>query len=182
MSYQIGGKRFPWWSRFFRDPRGIEPREVSEAPVLPVAILNTKGAETLAAFSETAFVALAAGLPGNPILWTFEDGRAATSMLPSDYEWHIHQFGVLASNPVYVTKWKRWRASGAVGENGILTTAGVKMVTQYPVAATIPGGVASEGTYDWWFPFGGGIYLSATGAPSTGNVTACAIGYRRDLV
>lgn len=182
MPYQIGDKRFPWFARFFRDPGGQEPREISKAPVQTTVVLNTKGSDTLAAFSETAFVNVAAGFPGNPILWTFEDGRAASSMLPSDYEWIIHQFGVLTNNSVFILKWKRWRASGPVGDNGILTTAGVKQVTSYAASAAIPMDIASQNAYDWYMPYGGGIYVSATGAPATGNVTACAYGRRRELL
>lgn len=180
MSYPIGDRRFRWLSKFFDDPRGMEPREVTHAPIQTVAVVNTKGADTLAALSETAFAGVAAGLPGNPILWTFEDGRAASSMLPSDYEWTVHQFGVLTNNPIYIVRWKRWKQIGDT-DNGVLSTTGVKQVTQYPVAA-YAADIASDRAYDWFFPFGGGIYVSATGAPATGNVIALAYGKRRELV
>ena len=98
MAYRIGDRRFPWIARFFEDPDGREPREVSDGPIQHVNVVNPAGAEEVSVYATPSSVFAAGGqttpyfVSNSDLLQTNGDimvAGTAFQNLPGYYAWEI---------------------------------------------------------------------------------------------
>lgn len=187
MAYQIGDRRFPWFGRFFEDSQAKEPREVSNAPILPVALINPAGATMIVAQGRLSTATLGVATPGNPLLWNFDDNTLAeTSQLPSNYRWTIHQVGITTDTALRMHWWYRWKNLPEGSESGILMDAALSAQTSVSIpVSTIPRiptfAANDQFVFPREMPYGGALYLSSTVPNATVEAYAIATGVWRQL-
>lgn len=168
MSYPIGDKRFPEIADLYQDVQGKQPREVSEAPVQMVHVVNAFGTDTvLARAYATINPPVAPGTIGPD--FTFENGRVfpgptPTPALSSTMSWRIVRLGCsVATFPVrvgFVPFIDRNNNTVAAGSDAVFNEYAVQPAAYVQHRADWDGFVAPYGGYFWFTGVGGAALVT----------------------
>lgn len=177
MSYSIGDRRFPAIADLYQDPRGNQPREVSDAPIQMVHQVNAGSNDIVIARADYNPGGGAYPAAMTAVTWTFANGvYADQALLPDDRSWRLLVCGAAAvtNAPLVAIEY--------TGFAGVIGWAGISRYPQY--TGNVSGGPYPDAIPEMSglvAPYGMVIYTQRGGAADTGRLIAFAAGWPRGM-
>jgi len=175
--YQIGDRRFPEIAKMYEDPRGKEPREVSDAPIQMTHQVNVGGNDIVIARADYNPGGGAYPAAMTAVTWTFANGvYASQALLPDDRSWRILVCGAAATTTAPLV------AIEYTGFAGVIGWAGLSRYPQY-TGNVSPGPYpnAISDMHGLVAPYGLVLYTARGGGVDTGRLIAFAAGWPRAM-